>query len=95
MRSDRLQSIGRISGNTNEALKVIKLLGKPALGKLRVIDERMRAHPTEYALRSFMRDWHLFISYRFSPASQPIEQFVSGADPSFVLCSISLLNRQK
>lgn len=56
MRSDRLQSIGRISRNTNEALKVIKLLGKPALGKLRVIDKRMRAHLTEYALRSFMRD---------------------------------------
>ena len=35
IRSDRLQPIGWISRNTNGALKVIKLLGKPAaLGKL-------------------------------------------------------------
>lgn len=62
IRSDRLQSIGRISWNTNGALKVIKLLGKPVVN-CGVIDTRARVHLAfECALRSFMRDWRLFIS---------------------------------
>lgn len=44
------ESIGRIFRNTNGALKVIKLLGKLAFGKLDVIDTRGCARVLRHAI---------------------------------------------
>lgn len=66
----RFESIGQIFRNTNGALKVIKLLGKPTrLVNSTVIDTRARSFERMHVVSnvlSFMRDWRLFTSDEFA-----------------------------
>lgn len=69
----RSESIGQIFRNTNGALKVIKLLGKPTrLVNSTVIDTRARSFERMHVVSnvlSFMRDWRLFTSDEFARGS--------------------------